>query len=93
MPSLEGQVLVVTGGTQGVGEAIALESARLGAAGVVVCGRNAENGNRVAAEVAALGAESLFVQADLADVTPPGPSSRPVTNGSVELTDWSTPRR
>ncbi|MEC9009383.1 MAG: SDR family oxidoreductase [Planctomycetota bacterium] len=68
MPSLEGQVLVVTGGTQGVGEAIALESARLGAAGVVVCGRNAENGNRVAAEIAELGAESLFVQADLADV-------------------------
>ena len=44
MPSLEGQVLIVTGSTQGVGEAIALESARLGAAGVVVCGRNAENG-------------------------------------------------
>jgi len=68
MPSLEGQVIVVTGSTQGVGEAIALESARLGAAGVVVCGRNAENGKRVAEEVAGIGAESLFVEADLADV-------------------------
>ena len=68
MPSLEGQVLIVTGSTQGVGEAIALESARLGAAGVVVCGRNAENGQRVAEEVAGIGAESLFVEADLADV-------------------------
>ena len=68
MPSLEGQVLIVTGSTQGVGEAIALESARLGAAGVVVCGRNAENGQRVAEEVAGIGDESLFVEADLADV-------------------------
>ncbi len=68
MPSLEGQVLIVTGSTQGVGEAIALESARLGAAGVVVCGRNAENGQRVAEEVAGIGAESLFGEADLADV-------------------------
>ena len=68
MPSLEGQVLIVTGSTQGVGEAIALESARLGAAGVVVSGRNAENGKRVAEEVTGIGAESLFVEADLADV-------------------------
>ena len=59
MPSLEGQVLIVTGSTQGVGEAIALESARLGAAGVVVCGRNAENGQRVAEEVAGIGAERI----------------------------------
>jgi NAD(P)-dependent dehydrogenase (short-subunit alcohol dehydrogenase family) len=68
MPSLEGQIILVTGSTQGVGEAIALESARLGAAGVVVCGRNAANGQRVADEVAEIGSESLFVEADLADV-------------------------
>ncbi len=68
MPSLDGQVILVTGSTQGVGEAIALESARLGAAGVVVCGRNTENGQAVAAEVESIGSRSLFVEADLADV-------------------------
>jgi NAD(P)-dependent dehydrogenase (short-subunit alcohol dehydrogenase family) len=68
MPSLEGQIILVTGSTQGVGEAIALESARLGAAGVVVSGRNAANGQKVAAAIESIGSESLFVEADLADV-------------------------
>ncbi|MFP6700231.1 MAG: SDR family oxidoreductase [Planctomycetaceae bacterium] len=68
MPNLDGQVILVTGSTQGVGEAIALESARLGAAAVVVCGRNAENGRKVVSDIEAIGSQSLFVEADLADV-------------------------
>ena len=35
---LDGRVVIVTGSTQGLGEAIAMRSAALGAAGVVVCG-------------------------------------------------------
>ena len=35
MTKLDGKVIVITGGTQGVGEAVALHSAHAGAAGVV----------------------------------------------------------
>jgi len=61
----ENRVYVVTGSTQGVGEAIAMALARAGAAGLVVCGRNAENGARVKAALEAAGAAVEFVPADL----------------------------
>ncbi len=59
------RVLVVTGGTQGLGREIALRSAGMGARGVVFCGRDQKNGQRVAAELSAAGTEPLFVKADL----------------------------
>lgn len=65
---LSGRVVLVTGGTQGLGEEIALHAARLGAAGVVICGRNEDNGRRVAAALAEAGTEPLFVLANLLDV-------------------------
>ncbi|MFP6768827.1 MAG: SDR family oxidoreductase [Planctomycetaceae bacterium] len=68
MSRLDGKVLVITGSTQGVGEGIALQAARNGAEGVVVCGRNAEAGRKVAAAVEEIGATSLFVEVDLHDV-------------------------
>jgi NAD(P)-dependent dehydrogenase (short-subunit alcohol dehydrogenase family) len=61
---LDGKVLVVTGGTQGLGAAIARRAAWLGAAGIVICGRDAERGERVRDE---LGCEAAFVRADLAE--------------------------
>ena len=68
MAALQGKVAVVTGGTQGLGEAVARTFAAAGAAGLVICGRNAENGARVAAEISSVGAPTHFVRADLAEV-------------------------
>jgi NAD(P)-dependent dehydrogenase (short-subunit alcohol dehydrogenase family) len=64
---LDGKVLVVTGSTQGLGAAIARRAVTLGAAGVVVCGRDRQRGEAVRDELEDLGAEAMFVRADLAD--------------------------
>ncbi len=66
--NLSGKIAIVTGGTQGVGEAIARLFAERGAAGMVICGRNKERGERVAKEIEAAGCPVVFVKADLAKV-------------------------
>jgi NAD(P)-dependent dehydrogenase (short-subunit alcohol dehydrogenase family) len=63
--SLSGKVAVVTGGSQGLGEAIARLFAARGAAGLVICGRNEQKGRAVAEEIAASGCPTVFVRADL----------------------------
>ncbi len=63
-----GKYAVITGATQGLGEATARLFAERGAAGLVICGRNTRNGERVAAELSSLGCRTLFVQADLSRV-------------------------
>lgn len=64
----EGCYAVVTGGTQGVGEATARLLAARGAAGIVVCGRDAGRGQAVAESLSGKGCPTRFVQANLADV-------------------------
>jgi len=68
LSSLEGKVAIVTGGTQGVGEAIAREFAARGLKGLVICGRQMDKGAEVAEQLSALGCKTLFVIADLAKV-------------------------
>jgi NAD(P)-dependent dehydrogenase (short-subunit alcohol dehydrogenase family) len=58
---LDGKVVLVTGSTQGLGAAIAARVAQLGAAGLVISGRDRERGERVSEELGA-----LFVPGDLA---------------------------
>jgi NAD(P)-dependent dehydrogenase (short-subunit alcohol dehydrogenase family) len=63
------KVAIVTGSTQGLGEAIARQLiAERMIAGLVICGRNAANGARLAGEFDQLGCRTRFVQADLANL-------------------------
>ncbi|MCP4710055.1 MAG: SDR family oxidoreductase [Planctomycetes bacterium] len=62
---LREKVFIVTGGTQGMGKGIALHLADCGAEGIVICGRNKENGEASAREIMDIGCTCKFVQADL----------------------------
>jgi NAD(P)-dependent dehydrogenase (short-subunit alcohol dehydrogenase family) len=64
MGSLYGKVALVTGGSSGIGRAAAHGFARAGAR-VVIAARGADRGQQVAAELERMGAEALFVQADV----------------------------
>jgi 3-oxoacyl-[acyl-carrier protein] reductase len=64
---LEGKVAVVTGGSRGIGRAIALELARCGATVVVNYVHNADAAQAVVTEIGALGQRALAVQADVGD--------------------------
>ena len=63
---LSGKICIVTGGTQGLGKGIALHLAQSGAAGIVICGRSTEKGEKAAKEIEAAGSACEFVRADLA---------------------------
>lgn len=64
MKLFEGKVAVVTGGTSGLGQAVALEFARKGAE-VAICGRRENEGNATVELIKNLGAKSIFVKTDI----------------------------
>ena len=61
------RVILVSGGTQGLGAAIARAAVREGAT-VVIGGRNESRGRAVAEELTAAGGQASFVRGDVADV-------------------------
>jgi NAD(P)-dependent dehydrogenase (short-subunit alcohol dehydrogenase family) len=65
MPTkLEGKIVLVTGALTGIGRAAAITFAEEGAK-VVVSGRREKEGQELAAELQALGAEAVFVRTDV----------------------------
>jgi NAD(P)-dependent dehydrogenase (short-subunit alcohol dehydrogenase family) len=65
---LAGNIAVITGGTQGLGEATARLFADRGVAGLVICGRNYERGNTIADELTSAGCKTRYVEADLSRI-------------------------
>ena len=78
---LDGKVVLINGGTQGVGGASARAAVREGAQ-VVVTGRRLDAGKRFAAELEELGGDVRFVQTDMAD---PQQACRSVTRTVEEF--------
>lgn len=64
--TLDGSTALVTGATSGIGRAIALQMAALGAE-VIVHGRNADRGAEVVKEIENAGGAARFIAADLGD--------------------------
>jgi 3(or 17)beta-hydroxysteroid dehydrogenase len=64
--SFEGKVVLVTGGTRGIGEQTTLAFARAGAS-VVFCGRHRELGEAVEKAVTDIGGTGRYVACDIAD--------------------------
>jgi NAD(P)-dependent dehydrogenase (short-subunit alcohol dehydrogenase family) len=62
---LSEKVCIVTGGTQGLGKGIALHLAKRKAEGIIICGRNSQNGASTAQEIREHGCSCKYVQADL----------------------------
>ncbi|MEU6055946.1 SDR family NAD(P)-dependent oxidoreductase [Streptomyces xanthochromogenes] len=62
----EGKTALVTGGSSGIGLAVARRLARAGAA-VVIAGRDGDNARKAAADITAEGGRALGVSADVSD--------------------------
>lgn len=69
---LRGKVAIVTGATQGVGEAIATRIAQWGGAGILLTGRDHVRGEAVLRRLEGLGTRAMFVAADLSLTASPG---------------------
>ncbi len=68
MGEFDGRTAIITGGTQGLGEAVARYFAQNGASKIVITGRNQDRGDAVRNALSKMGCEALFVAADLRSI-------------------------
>ena len=64
---LEGKIILVSGGTRGLGAGVARAAAANGAAGIMITGRDPAAGKALIAELADNGTDVRFHAVDLAD--------------------------
>lgn len=67
MMTFEGKVALITGGSRGIGRAVALELARQGADVAINYARNIESATQVVAEIESLGRRAVALPADVGD--------------------------
>jgi NAD(P)-dependent dehydrogenase (short-subunit alcohol dehydrogenase family) len=65
---LDGQHVLVSGGTQGVGAAVARSAAARGAGALTITGRSVDAGRDLVAELQAAGTPAQFLRTDLSDL-------------------------
>ncbi len=65
------RITIISGGTQGLGEAVARKLVADGAAGLVLAGRSPDRGRALAEELSALGTPTIFAAADMIDPDAP----------------------
>ena len=63
---LDDRIVLVSGGTMGVGAATAVAAAEAGASGVVITGRRPESAEATLDRISAAGAQARYLQADVA---------------------------
>lgn len=70
MKLLEGKIALVTGGSRGIGAAIARELGRQGATVVINYNHSNEHAQNVVTEIEAMGSTAVAIQADIAESEP-----------------------
>ncbi len=62
---MKGKNAIITGSTQGIGEAIARKLISKGLSNLIICGRNNNKGNKLSDELTELGCNTIYVKSDL----------------------------
>ena len=65
---MKGKSAIVTGSTQGIGEAISRKLIANGLSNLIICGRNNDRGEMLADEFSRSGCNTIYVQSDLSKI-------------------------
>ena len=64
----EKKILIVTGGSRGIGASIATKAAKMGYSVCVNYRKNSEQANQIVEEINSKGGEAIAVQADISSI-------------------------
>ena len=65
---MKGKSAIITGSTQGIGEAISRKLISKGLSNLIICGRNYDKGNKLSKEFTGSGCNTVYVQSDLSNI-------------------------